>query len=132
MTTQNKTASPLLVILAFAIVYIVWGSTYFFIQEAIVDFPPFLLGEIRFIIVSGVLMLFIGTGAVIWVEQSLPSAMVAIMVSSGPLWFILLDKPKWKENFSTRSTLYGLMLGFAGVILLFSEKIVEAFALNQT
>lgn len=158
MTTQNKTASPLLVILAFAIVYIVWGSTYFFIQQAIVDFPPFLLGAIRFIIagglmlgwsalrgeklwvpadlkhciISGVLMLFIGTGAVIWVEQSLPSAMVAIMVSSGPLWFILLDKPKWKDNFSTRSTIYGLMLGFVGVILLFSEKIIEAFALNQT
>ncbi|MES2891023.1 MAG: EamA family transporter [Bacteroidota bacterium] len=158
MNTPNKTAAPLLVILAFAIVYIVWGSTYFFIQQAIVDFPPFLLGAIRFVIagllmlgwsamkgeklwvkgdlkhsvISGLLMLFVGTGAVIWVEQSLPSAMVAIMVSSGPLWFILLDKPKWKENFTTRSTIYGLIIGFAGVILLFSENIVKAFSLKET
>ncbi|MDO9375428.1 MAG: EamA family transporter [Ferruginibacter sp.] len=158
MNTPNKTAAPILVILAFAIVYIVWGSTYFFIQQAIVDFPPFLLGAVRFVIagllmlgwsamkgeklwvkgdlkhsvISGLLMLFVGTGAVIWVEQSLPSAMVAIMVSSGPLWFILLDKPKWKENFTTRSTIYGLIIGFAGVILLFSENIVKAFSLKET
>ena len=73
-------------------------------------------------------MLFVGTGAVIWVEQYLPSAMVAIMVSSGPLWFILLDKPKWAENFRSKATIGGLILGFAGVLLLFSEKIISAFS----
>lgn len=143
-----------MVILAFAIVYIVWGSTYFFIQKAIVGFPPFMLGAIRFLIagiimlawtlirgervfvikdikhavVSGVLMLFVGTGAVIWVEQYLPSAMVAIMVSSGPIWFILLDKPKWALNFRNKNTIGGLVLGFAGIILLFGEKIIPAFS----
>ena len=143
-----------MVIVAFAIVYIVWGSTYFFIQKAIQGFPPMLLGAVRFLIagglmlgwsllrgekvfvkkdigyasVSGVLMLFIGTGAVIWVEQYLPSAMVAIMISSGPLWFILLDKPKWAENFKSKLTIGGLIFGFAGVIILFSEKIIEAFS----
>ena len=76
-----------MVIVAFAIVYIVWGSTYFFIQKAIQGFPPMLLGAVRFLIagglmlgwsllrgekvfvkkdigyasVSGVLMLFVGT-----------------------------------------------------------------------
>ncbi len=45
-----------MVILAFATVYIVWGSTYFFIQKAIVGFPTFLLGAIRFLI-AGALML---------------------------------------------------------------------------
>lgn len=143
-----------MVILAFAIVYVVWGSTYFFIQRAITGFPPLLLGAIRFIIsgsmmliwckakgqqlfiaedikhaaISGFLMLFIGTGAVIWVEQYLPSAMVAIMVSSGPLWFILLDKPKWRENLSNKATVAGLLIGFAGIILLFYENIVSAFS----
>ena len=154
-TTTKQAASPLMVILAFATVYIVWGSTYFFIQKAIQGFPPMLLGAIRFLIagvlmlgwswfrgeklfvkqdikhiaVSGLLMLFIGTGAVIWVEQYLPSAMVAIMVSSGPLWFILLDKPKWAENFKSRLTIGGLLLGFVGVILLFSQQIISAFSI---
>jgi len=153
-TLNKKIASPLMVIVAFATVYIVWGSTYFFIQKAIGTIPPFMLGAIRFLIaglimlawakikgeqlfikndikhaaVSGGLMLFIGTGAVIWVEQYLPSAMVAIMVSTGPLWFILLDKPNWAKNFKSGSTIGGLVLGFAGIILLFSEKVISAFS----
>src|SRR6188768_3933886 len=151
---NKKNASPFMVVAAFATVYIVWGSTYFFIQRAIVSFPPFLLGATRFLIsgalvlgwtmfrgekvfikkdiiraaVSGVLMLFVGTGAVIWVEQFMPSAMVAIMISSGPLWFILLDKPKWRQNFSSKATIGGLMLGFAGILLLFGQNIVGAFS----
>ena len=151
---NKKTASPLKVILAFATVYIVWGSTYFFIQKAITGFPPLLLGAMRFLIagflmlvwtglkgenvfvlkdikhaaVSGFLMLTVGTGAVIWVEQYLPSAMVAIMVSSGPIWFILLDKPMWRKNFRSKATVGGLVLGFAGVILLFSQQIMDAFS----
>jgi drug/metabolite transporter (DMT)-like permease len=154
ITINKKSASPLMVILAFATVYIVWGSTYFFIQRAIASFPPLLLGATRFVIagilmlcwtilrgekvfvkkdiinaaISGVLMLFVGTGAVIWVEQYLPSAMVAIMVSSGPLWFILLDKPKWAQNFRNKATIVGLVFGFAGIILLFSENIARALS----
>ena len=54
--------------------------------------------------------------------------MVAIMVSSGPIWFILLDKPMWAKNFRSKATIGGLILGFAGVILLFSEKIINAFS----
>lgn len=161
MTASNKkTASPFLIILAFAIVYIVWGSTYFFIQVAERGFPALMLGALRFIIagvlvlgwsllkgeklfikkdikhaaISGILMLFIGTGVVIWVEQYLTSAVVAIMVSSAPIWFVLFDKPKWNENFTSKTTIGGLVIGFAGVILLFSEKIMHAFSAegNQT
>lgn len=150
----NKNASPLMVVVAFATVYIVWGSTYFFIQKAVQGFPPFLLGAIRFLIagllmigwsvlrgekifngdnlkhaiVGGVLMLFIGNGAVIWVEQFMPSAMVAILISSSPIWFVVLDKPMWKFNFRNRGIITGLIIGFAGVILLFGEKINAAFA----
>ncbi|MCF0048855.1 EamA family transporter [Dyadobacter sp. LJ53] len=159
MQAQSKAPSTLLVVLAFATVYIVWGSTYFFIQRALEGFPPFFLGAFRFItaglimliwsllqgedvfsakaikpaIITGLLLLFIGNGIVIWVEQFLPSAMVAIMISSSPLWFILLDKPKWSENLSNKSTIVGLLIGFAGVVLLFSEKImVSMSSLNSS
>ncbi|MCF0041699.1 EamA family transporter [Dyadobacter fanqingshengii] len=159
MQAQSKAPSTLLVVLAFATVYIVWGSTYFFIQRALAGFPPFFLGAFRFItagvimliwsllqgenvfsakaikpaIITGLLLLFIGNGIVIWVEQFLPSAMVAIMISSSPLWFILLDKPKWSENLSNKSTIVGLLIGFAGVVLLFSEKImVSMSSLNSS
>lgn len=150
----SKTASPLLVILAFATVYIVWGSTYFFIQMAIHGFPPLLLGAMRFITagvlvlawciikgekifirksiinsaIVGILLLVGGNGVVIWVEQTLPSAMVAILVSSAPIWFVLLDKQNWSVNLRNRSTIAGLIIGFAGVILLFGEQLSGMFA----
>jgi drug/metabolite transporter (DMT)-like permease len=153
----TKKASTFMVVLAFATVYIVWGSTYFFIQKAVQGFPPFLLGAIRFLIagillmgwsiirreeiivkkniknavIGGVLMLFIGNGAVIWVEQYMASGVVAILLSSSPIWFVLLDKPKWKENLANKFTITGLVIGFAGVILLFSEKISSTFSSDQ-
>ncbi|WP_374948768.1 EamA family transporter [Mucilaginibacter sp.] len=155
-THIQQKAPALLVVLAFATVYVVWGSTYFFIQVAINGFPPMLMGALRFIVagllmltwcyfkgdklwitkdvihsgVSGLLMLGLGNGIVIWVEQVLPSAMVAIMVSSGPIWFVLLDKANWNINFRSRSTITGLVIGFAGVILLFSEQLSNA--MNDT
>jgi len=149
-----KNASPLLVIVAFATIFIVWGSTYFFILIALKGFPPMMLGALRFIIagaimlgwclargeklfilndikhaaISGLLMLFIGTGVVIWVEQYLASALVAILVSANPLWFVLMDKSGWKENLTNKSTVTGVIFGFIGIVLLFKEKINSAFS----
>jgi drug/metabolite transporter (DMT)-like permease len=147
----NKKASPLWVLIAFATVYIVWGSTYFFIQLAIQGLPPMLMGAFRFTTagllmlgfcvikrdqvwllrdvmnaaVSGLLLLFVGTGVVIWVERTLPSALVAIMVSASPVWVVLLDRAHWAVNFRSRSTITGLVIGFGGVLLLFGEQLMK-------
>ncbi|MBC8054659.1 MAG: EamA family transporter [Sphingobacteriaceae bacterium] len=155
---KDSSVSTINVIIAFAIVYIVWGSTYLFIQKAVHSFPPFILGGLRFFsagfimliwciytrekvfsgknikhaVVSGLLLLFTGNGAVIWVEQYIPSAVVAIMVSSSPLWFVLLDKPKWSENLRSRPTIAGLIIGFAGVMLLFYRSISSLFSGDTT
>ncbi len=156
MNVTNKNAPTFLVVLSFASVYLVWGSTYFFILKSLEGFPPMFLGAFRFIIagllmlgwsllkgdkmfisknvkhsfVSGILMLFGGTGVVIWVEQYLPSAYVAILISAAPFWFVLLDKPKWKENFTSKSIISGLIIGFIGIVLLFGEKINSIFSLK--
>lgn len=145
-----------MVILAFAIVYVVWGSTYFFIQKALAGFPPFILGAFRFLAagfllitwcgikgekifdkksirhaaIGGILMLGVGNGLVIWVEQFTPSGLVAILVSSAAMWFVILDKPKWKENLKSTSTVAGLIIGFIGVILLFAEQMMQT--MNST
>ena len=151
---QKPTPPTFLVILAFATVYLVWGSTYFFIQKAVHDIPALLLGALRFLaagvlmlawclikkeklwnwqqikpaIITGLLLLLIGNGAVIWAEKSLASSLVAVLVSSAPIWFVLLDKPKWKENLTNRKTILGLIIGFLGVIVLFSEQTAKAFS----
>lgn len=144
----KKVASPAMVVLAFATVYIVWGSTYFFIQRAVQEVPPFIVGATRFLmsgtmliawcrikgeriwnretvkpaIIGGLILLLVGNGAVIWSEKTLPSSLVAILSSATPVWFVLIDKPKWAENFRSKSTLIGLVIGFIGVILLFAEQ----------
>jgi drug/metabolite transporter (DMT)-like permease len=151
-TSSSNKPSTLLVVIAFAIVYVVWGSTYFFIQMAVHGFPPMLLGALRFFTagmlllvwcrikgdklwvrkdvitsgISGLLMLFVATGIVIWVERTLPSAMVAILVSANPIWFVILDKVNWKINLKSKTTIAGLMFGFAGVVLLFGEAISKS------
>jgi drug/metabolite transporter (DMT)-like permease len=158
MNSTSKNASPVMVIISFATVYLVWGSTYFFILMALKGFPPMFLGAFRFLIagaimllwsffrgekifefqnikhsvISGTLMLFGGTGVVIWVEQTLPSALVAILVSAAPFWFVLMDKPMWKESFRNKSTILGLVIGFTGIVLLFWEKIDDFFSGNSS
>jgi drug/metabolite transporter (DMT)-like permease len=141
---SNKT----LVIASFAAIYLIWGSTYLGILLAIKTIPPFFMAGARFLIAglllllwaklkgenlpstrsvamisfSGILMLFIGNGAVTWVEQYLPSGLAAIIVATVPLWFVLLDKRQWKFYFSNKQIVLGLVIGFAGVVMLFAGK----------
>lgn len=154
LSNINKKASSLWVIIAFATVYIVWGSTYFFIRVAMPAIPPFLLGALRFVTagalmmvwclikgekifirksiitsaIVGIFLLVGGNGAVILSEQTLPSAMVAILVSAAPIWFVLLDRQNWGINLKNRSTILGLIVGFGGVILLFGEQMGAIFS----
>lgn len=149
LDNQNQSAPIAKVVIAFAIVYIVWGSTYFFVQAALRDFPPFILGALRFLaagvillvwlafkkkklfhrpqlktsFIVGNLLLFIGNGTIIWAEETLPSSLVAVLVSASPVWFVLFDSRTFKSNLRNPFVITGVTIGFAGVILLFSEKI---------
>lgn len=154
MSTSIITKNKFLVALvfAYAMIYLVWGSTYFFIDRALGSFPPFILGAFRFTVagvlmltwahskghnifswklikssgVTGLLLLFIDTGIIIYVEQFLSSGLVAIMAASAAIWFIVLDKPNWGKNFRNLPILAGLFLGFTGVVMLFGEQIAIA------
>ena len=132
------------IILAFSAVYIIWGSTYLVILWVIREIPPLLMSGIRFMAagiilfgwcmwkreklpgyssfvknsVCGILMLFGGTGAVAWSEQYIPSGLAAVIVTTVPFWFILLDKKKWSFYFSNKLIIPGLLFGFAGVLIL--------------
>lgn len=149
--------SKLKLLLAFAAIYIIWGSTYFFIREALDGFPPFLLGGVRFTLAAaimfgwalatgvpvrpgrdlwkvalvGFLLLFIGNGAVVWVEQVMPSSVVAIVIAVAPLSFVVFDKPNWGVNFRSPATLLGVLAGFFGVLLLFSERIAAQWGATE-
>jgi drug/metabolite transporter (DMT)-like permease len=135
------------IILAFAAVYIIWGSTYLAIIFALQDIPPFLMSGLRFFLaglllygwctlvkgqsapslttlsknsICGILMLSFGIGSLAWAEQYISSGLAAIIVTSLPFWFVVLDRKQWKFYFSNRSILMGLLVGFVGVALLIS------------
>jgi len=148
LTASYKGPSKALVIAAFAAVYILWGSTYLAIVIALEDIPPFLLVAFRFLTagvllyawcrlrgepspslksfahmsVAGIIMLFVGTGSLIWAEQHIPPGLAAIIVATVPLWFVVLDKYQWKFHFSNKFIVIGLLIGFAGVVTLFIGK----------
>lgn len=155
---QKQTAPVWLVTAAFAIVYIVWGSTYFFIQTSEQGFPPFLLGAVRFSasgilllawcaikkqklwlrkqiissFIAGNLLLFVATGSIIWAEQWLASSFVAVLVSAVPVWLVLLDRRNRKVNFSDPKIIVGVIAGFAGVVLLFAQKLLSGLPATNT
>ena len=134
------------IIFAFAVIYIVWGTTYLAILFAIKDIPPFLLSGMRFLLAGisvyvfcllkkekqpdfasltknmlrGILMLVGGTVSVAWAEQYLSSSTAAIIVTAVPFWFIILDRKHWRSNFSNKILISGLIIGFIGVVLLMS------------
>lgn len=145
--------SPIgLVIFAYLVVYIVWGSTFFFIEKALHAFPPFVIGSIRFLtagallmgyckikgyrlfertavkqaVFVGFLLLFLDMAAVIWSEQFISSGIVSIISAATVIWFVVLDKPRWKENFTSPTTVIGLVMGFIGVLMLFAEQIFNS------
>lgn len=144
----QKEPSKLLVLAAFIALYLIWGSTYLGIRIGLKSIPPLFLVGSRFLVagailylwclakgekapslkkfgtigIGGVLMLFLGNGGVSWAEQYLPSGLVAIIVATVPLWFVLLDKSQWKYYFSNKFIILGILVGFGGVMLLFAGK----------
>ena len=133
---------------AYFLIYIVWGSTYYFIGVALRGLPPFLLGAFRFTIaglillfwcwyrgepifkknlvkksaISGVVLLFIDMAVVMLAQQYVSSSLVAIIASSTAIWIMALDAPMWKTNFRSLSVIIGTFIGFLGVLLLYVEQ----------
>jgi drug/metabolite transporter (DMT)-like permease len=144
LTPQAGARTPQLV-LAFAVLYLVWGSTYLGIRIAVQALPPALCAGLRFdiagalilayclvrgekmpatardwrnISISGLLMLIGGNGLVTYSEQWVQSNQAALIVATGALWIA------WIGTFGPNGeklkplTIAGLLLGFAGVAVL--------------
>ncbi|MBS1509494.1 MAG: EamA family transporter [Bacteroidetes bacterium] len=135
------------IILAFAAIYIVWGSSYYAVRLALQGFPPFTLSALRFLIggttlllfcivkkekfpakhlivknaVSGLVIFIGGVVAVVWAQQYISSSLASIIITT-PFWFIVLDKKQWPFYFSNKFIIGGLITGLAGVIILLGFK----------
>lgn len=146
------------VLIAYFLIYVVWGSTYFFIGVALRGMPPFLLGALRFSAaglillavcrlrgepifkkslirksaVSGIVLLFVDMAVVMLAQRWLSSSLVAIIAASTAIWILALDAPMWKRNFRNPATVAGIVLGFLGVLMLYIEQFDLSTDSNRT
>ena len=153
---QQAGAVPALSIwLALFALYVIWGSTYLAIRVADRTIPPFLMGGVRFLIAGGLMygwairrgdrqgdrptgrqwlaatviggfLLLGGNGAVVWAEQHNPSGITALLIATVPLWLALLDRVVFGKRLPALAVV-GLVIGFAGVILLVGGKSAGRF-----
>lgn len=145
MTTTRPPRA--LIWFAFALIYIVWGTTYLVIALAIQTIPPFIMSASRFLIagvtlfifarsqwggrapmptrrewmgaaVAGFLLFVLNNGLIVWAEYGgVPTGVVALLIGTTPMWMVLLN---WVRNGARPSamTWVGLLLGLIGVGLL--------------
>jgi len=137
-------------ILAFACLYISWGTTYLAIREGVQTLPPALFGGTRLAAaglvlltylvargqrlwlpprellgaaVVGVCLFVIGNGLITFAEKSVPSIVTAVLVTTTPIWFALLEALwPWGERLTWRGW-FGLALGLAGVFVLLAPEL---------
>jgi drug/metabolite transporter (DMT)-like permease len=143
---RHGQASPALIWLALGAVYVVWGSTYFAIREAVLTLPPLLMAAVRFLVaggllyvwairrgdrvadrpgwtqwraasIAGVLLLLVGNGGVVLAERSVPTGVAALVIATIPLWMAMIDRFFFGQRLAPPA-IVGLVLGFGGLGLL--------------
>ena len=143
MSTDSTLApSRFALLTAFAIVYVIWGSTFLAILFAIETLPPFLMASARFLVagallyawsrlvngaaapsaanwrataIVGMLLLLGGNGLLVWSEQRIPSGVAALLVGTVPCFMVLIE---WLRPGGSRPTglvIAGLFLGLLGL-----------------
>ena len=145
MTTKSN--HRLQVILAFALVYVFWGSTYLAIGIADEEhLPPAVMCAMRFAIAGplmllacaamgrririslnealrlatiGCLLLVGGNCGLAWAEQWVPTGFAALIIAVTPIWFLLLETFVFNGDRLSMRGIFGVALGIAGVALLF-------------
>ncbi|MDO9321645.1 MAG: EamA family transporter [Pseudomonas sp.] len=143
-TARTRT---LLIITAFAVIYIGWGTTYLANHFLLRELPPFVLGTLRFLLagglalawalsrsrvkmqrsdwgsalIGGVLLIAIGQGALIYANQFLPTGLLAMLYTTLPLWSVALE---WLLGERPAAwVILGLLVASGGIVLLMGNSL---------
>lgn len=145
MSTHSSRTRTLLLMGAFGIIYVGWGTTYLANHFLLQELPPFVIGSLRFsfagllalawvmasgqmrmqrsdwtgVLVGGLALIAVGQGALIYANQFLPTGMLAMLYTTLPLWSVALE---WLLG--ERPPLWvmcGLALACGGIVLLMNN-----------
>src|SRR5229473_8220324 len=137
------------ILLAFAIIYFVWGSTYLAIRVGVREVPPFLLAGMRFLVAGlvlfgwmiargersptrrqwasvfllAVLIFVLDYGVLFWAEQRVPSGIAAVMMATIPVFMALSEIIFLRTQRLTVRLALALLVGIGGVALLVSRSV---------
>jgi len=151
---MSTTARPsrIAFILAFAAIYLIWGSTYLGIRVAVRTMPPFLMAGMRFAVAGSIIFGFLklrgeawptarqwrdqviigtflllgGNALVSWSEQTVPSGITSLILGASPLAMVLLDWVRPGGRRPTVGLVIGVAVGIAGVALLLGPSAFPA------
>lgn len=147
MTSSARPASWKILV-AFSIIYFVWGSTYLAIRIGVREFPPFLMAGMRFtaagfvmlawmrfagtplprlrewrgITLLGTLMFLIDYACLFWAEQRVPSGVAAVILAMIPVCITLLEIIFLRTQRLTLRLAVGLLIGVLGVAVLMNPS----------
>lgn len=142
--TVRTAPSRTRLVLAFAAVYVLWGSTYVAIKFAVETLPPFTMAGVRFATagailfawthctgesgatwrqwrnaaIAGAFMMMASNGLVSWAERRVDSSLAALLVATVPLWMMTLDWARPGGRRPTSRTIFGVCVGLVGVAIL--------------
>jgi drug/metabolite transporter (DMT)-like permease len=130
--------------LAFAAIYIIWGTTYLAIKIGIEFLPPYIMASIRYLIAGVLLLTFctirgesifstdirqnlllgafvmtLGQATAFWSEKYISSGLTAVFNSLLPICYIIADRKNWVNYRKSKLTLLSIGLGIVGIIILF-------------
>ncbi len=137
------------ILLAFATIYFVWGSTFLAIRVGVREVPPFLLAAIRFTVAGvvlyawmrlkripapsrrewasatllGAIIFLLDYGALFWAEQRVPSGIAAVVLATIPVFIAILDIAFLRTHRLTLRLSGALLLGLAGVAVLMNNSV---------
>ena len=137
------------VLLAFAIIYLVWGSTFLAIRVGVREVPPFLLAGLRFLIAGivlyawmrakgtqspalrewgavlllAVLIFVFDYGLLFWAERRVPSGIAAVMMATIPVFMAISEILILRTQRLSARLAIGLLVGTGGVTVLVSRRL---------
>jgi drug/metabolite transporter (DMT)-like permease len=135
------------ILLAFAAIYLIWGTTFLGIALVLRSLPPFASASLRFLIAGsllliwlrlrdprplaglplprvalcGVLLLSGGNGLVVWAQQGVPSGVAALVIASMPVAVLVLQRAFFGHRLPQWRALAGIAIGLCGVLLIVSQ-----------
>jgi drug/metabolite transporter (DMT)-like permease len=146
------------VMLAFALVYVLWGSTYLAMRVIVRDMPPYVAGAVRYLIsgpimlaacallgrkislnrhdlgrllVISILLLSTGNIGVLWGEEYVSSGLASLIVALVPIWVVIIEAWIFRAGRMTAKGLWGLAVGIVGLLVLLWPRISSGTHLGR-